>query len=92
MNQDDSVSSVAHAFDGRDAIKFRIMAAENLSNKQAKELMMKFMAAVSNHSTQDSDTFWTRYDLEFDIKSQENGEILFHGRKFKEYDELFWIF
>jgi hypothetical protein len=93
MEQDELVSSVAEAFNGKENIKFRIVVKGSLTNNQAKMLVIKFMEAISKHSKlQDNTKFWGKYNLNFDITSQKDGQILFNGTKFKDKDDIFWIF
>jgi hypothetical protein len=92
MKQDELVSAVAGAFDGKENIKFRILVKGSLTNDQAKMLVIKFMEAISKHSKlHDNTKFWRKYNLNFDIASLIEGRILFNGTKFKDKEDIFWI-
>ncbi|WP_256762153.1 hypothetical protein [Cohnella sp. WQ 127256] len=68
--------------------KFRIMADENTSKEEAKQLVEEFIQSFENQLT-DKEKFYKTHEMIFDIKSSKDGKILYSGKKDKE---IWWQF
>jgi len=67
--------------------KFRIMAGNDTSKEEAKELVENFIRAFESQ-LMDIGKFYQVHDVLFDIKSDQDGEILFSGKK--DHDQEIW--
>lgn len=70
--------------------KFRIMADNDTTNELAEQLVKKFINNFESMLT-DKDGFYLSHTIIFDIKSNEDGEILYKGKKDESNNEIWWI-
>lgn len=78
----------ASSYQPNEYAKFRIMAGNNISKEKAKQLVEEFIQSFENQLT-DKEKFYKTHEIIFDIKSSEEGKILYRGKKDKE---IWWQF
>ncbi|XID95007.1 hypothetical protein ACF3MZ_11045 [Paenibacillaceae bacterium WGS1546] len=78
----------ASSYQPNEYAKFRIMAASNTSKEKAKQLVEEFIQSFENQLT-DKEKFYKTHEIIFDIKSSEDGRILYSGKK---DNEIWWQF
>ncbi|WP_135556591.1 hypothetical protein [Paenibacillus cymbidii] len=77
----------ASSFQPEEYAKFRIMAGNHTSKEEAKELVENFLRAFESR-LEDIEKFYQTHEIIFDIKSDQDGEILFSGKK--DHDQKIW--
>lgn len=75
----DEIGTTASAFDGKKDVKFRLMVEEYLTVEEATILFNKILDSFKEYSN--SQDIWKYYNGYFDIKSYENGAIIFQANK-----------
>ncbi|WP_373233085.1 hypothetical protein [Cohnella sp.] len=78
----------ASSYQPNEYAKFRIMAGSNTSKEKAKQLVEEFIQSFENQ-LKDKEKFYKTHEIIFDIKSSEDGRILYSGKKDKE---IWWQF
>ncbi|ULL14759.1 hypothetical protein DVH26_10040 [Paenibacillus sp. H1-7] len=77
------------SFHPNEYARFRIMASNNTSKEEAKKLVEDFIRAFEGRVI-NKEKFYKTHEIMFDIKSDEDGRILFRGKK--ENQEIWWQF
>ncbi|MFD1135985.1 hypothetical protein [Paenibacillus urinalis] len=72
-------------------INFRIMVEDRLTNEQAKKLVFDFYDEIER-GIKDLNLFRKSYQINFDIKSEKDGEILYKGQRNKGEEQIWWQF
>jgi len=80
----------ASSFQPDEYAKFRIMVGINTSKEEAKELVENFIRAFESR-LMDNEKFYKTHEIIFDIKSDQDGKILFSGKKDQD-QEIWWQF
>lgn len=78
----------ASSYHPNEYAKFRIMAGNNTSKDEAKQLVEDFIRSFENQ-LKDKGRFYKTHEIIFDIKSNEDGRILYSGKK---DEEIWWQF
>jgi hypothetical protein len=78
----------ASSFQPNEYAKFRIMAGNNTSKEEAKQLVEDFIRTFESRLI-DKEKFYKTHEIIFDIKSDKDGKILFSGKKDQE---IWWQF
>jgi hypothetical protein len=86
MREKDIVT--ASSYQPNEYAKFRIMADNSTSKEKAKQLVEDFIQSFETQLT-DKEKFYKTNEIIFDIKSSEDGRILYSGKKDKE---IWWQF
>lgn len=92
MNNKELVTTTATSSSSSDGmINFRIMVEDRLTNEQAKELVFDFYDEIERGIT-DLNLFRKSYQINFDIKSEKDGEIIYKGQRNKDEEQIWWQF
>ncbi|MCZ8514964.1 hypothetical protein O9H85_21575 [Paenibacillus filicis] len=93
MKTDESVRAIASSFDGKDLIKFRIVVKKKIDNSEAKRLIGKLMNEIAIYANaRNSVAFWTKFNINFDIIDENDGQVLYQGLNNKKDGGVYWIF
>ncbi|MGG3280138.1 hypothetical protein [Paenibacillus solani] len=92
MNSKELVITTATSSSSSDGIiNFRVMVEDRLTNEQAKELVFDFYDEIERGIT-DLNLFRKSYQINFDIKSEKDGEIVYKGQRNKGEEQIWWQF
>ncbi|OIA98737.1 hypothetical protein AK95_16390 [Paenibacillus sp. LC231] len=92
MNSKELVTTTATSSSSSDGIiNFRIMVEDRLTNEQAKELVFDFYDEIERGIT-DLNLFRKSYQINFDIKSEKDGEIIYKGQRNEGEEQIWWQF
>jgi hypothetical protein len=80
----------ASSFQPDEFAKIRVMAGNDTSKEEAKQLVEDFVRAFESRLL-DEEKFYKNHELLFDIKSDQDGRILFSGKK-DHNQEIWWQF
>ena len=87
----DSGYVTASSIRANELVKFRIMADHNISRIEAKTLVEEFISHFENQLTE-LEKYYKDYELTFDLKSKEDGTILFNGKRARGEKDIWWQF
>ncbi|MFC5528062.1 hypothetical protein [Cohnella yongneupensis] len=92
MNSKELVTTTASSSNSTDGIiNFRIMVEDRLTNEQAKGLVFDFYNEIEK-GISDINLFRQSYQINFDIKSEKDGEIIYKGQRNKGEEQIWWQF
>ncbi|GAA0831204.1 hypothetical protein GCM10008915_10840 [Bifidobacterium pullorum subsp. gallinarum] len=79
MNSKELVTTTATSSSSSDGmINIRIMVEDKVTNEQAKELVFDFFDEIERGIT-DLNLFRRSYQINFDIKSEKDGDLIYKG-------------
>lgn len=92
MNSEELVITTATSSSSSDGmINFRILVEDRITNEEAKELVFDFYDEIERGIT-DLSLFRKSYQINFDIKSEKDGEIIYKGQRNKGEEQIWWQF